>query len=174
MRKRHGNSGHRMGTVCRHVPITVRSGRGGSTQRRPLSWAVKRAGVEETCRLERGRQAWAPLVPCVGQMTGGHEVWQFPAPHGDFRCPGLAVALFVRGQSAGWGLAGAVGVCWELCPLGTSRGLPWWLSSKKKNCLQCRRFKRRRFDPRVGKISLRRKWLPTPVSCLENPMDRGA
>ena len=121
-----------MGAVCRCVPNTVRSGRGGSTQKRPLSWAVKRAGMEETRRLERGRQVWAPLVPCMGQMTGGHEVWQFLAPQGDFRCPGLAVALFVRGQSAGRGLAGAVGVRWELCPLGTSRGLPWWLSSKKK------------------------------------------
>ena len=121
-----------MGAVCQCVPNTVRSGRGGSTQKRPLSWAVKRAGVEETHRLERGRQVWAPLVPCMGQMTGGHEVWQFLAPQGDFRCPGLAVALFVRGQSAGRGLAGAVGVRWELCPLGTSRGLPWWLSSKKK------------------------------------------
>ena len=27
-------------------------------------------------------------------------------------------------------------------------------------------------NPWVGKIPWRRKWLPTPVSCLENPMDR--
>ena len=31
-----------------------------------------------------------------------------------------------------------------------------------------------RFDPCVGKICWRRTWQPTPVSCLENPMDRGA
>ena len=30
------------------------------------------------------------------------------------------------------------------------------------------------FDPWVGKIPWRRKWQPTPVSCLENPMDGGA
>ena len=30
------------------------------------------------------------------------------------------------------------------------------------------------FSPWVRKISWRREWLPTPVSCLENPMDRGA
>ena len=144
-------------------PNTVRSGRGGFSQRRPLSWALRREGEEETRRRETGRQAWAPLVPCRGQTTGGDEIWQFPAPHGDFRCPGLAAVLFVTSQSARRGLARAVGVCWELCPLGASRGLPWWLGSKKKSHLQCRRFKRRRFDPWVGKISWRRKWLPTPV-----------
>ena len=30
------------------------------------------------------------------------------------------------------------------------------------------------FDPWVGKIPWRRAWQPTLVSCLENPMDRGA
>ena len=29
-------------------------------------------------------------------------------------------------------------------------------------------------DPWVGSIPWRREWLPTPVSCLENSMDRGA
>ena len=37
-------------------------------------------------------------------------------------------------------------------------------------CLQCRRP---RFDPWVRKISWRRTWQPTPVFCLENPMDGG-
>ena len=31
-----------------------------------------------------------------------------------------------------------------------------------------------RLDSWVGKISWRRKWQPTPVFCLGNPMDRGA
>ena len=35
-------------------------------------------------------------------------------------------------------------------------GLPWWLSGKEP-AWQCR------FDPWVGKIPWRRKWLPTPV-----------
>ena len=30
------------------------------------------------------------------------------------------------------------------------------------------------FDSWVGKIPWRRKWQSTPVSCLENPMDRGS
>jgi len=30
------------------------------------------------------------------------------------------------------------------------------------------------FDPQVGKIPWRRKWLPLQYSCLENPMDRRA
>ena len=41
-------------------------------------------------------------------------------------------------------------------------GLPRWLSSKESAC-QCRRCKRRRFDPWAGKICWRRTWQPTPV-----------
>ena len=37
-----------------------------------------------------------------------------------------------------------------------------WLSGKESAC-QCRRCKRRRFDPWVGKIPQRRKWQSTPV-----------
>ena len=40
-----------------------------------------------------------------------------------------------------------------------TEGLPRWLSGKESAC-QCRRY---RFDPWVGMISWRRKWLPTPV-----------
>ena len=36
-------------------------------------------------------------------------------------------------------------------------GLPWWLSGKEYAC-QCRRHRRRGFDPWVGKIPWRRKW----------------
>ena len=51
-----------------------------------------------------------------------------------------------------------------------------WLSCKESACnagdhLQCKKPK---FDPWVGKIPWRRKWQPTPVFCLENPMDREA
>ena len=38
-------------------------------------------------------------------------------------------------------------------------------------CLQCRRPS---FNPWVGKMFWRRKWQSTPLSCLENPRDRGA
>ena len=40
-----------------------------------------------------------------------------------------------------------------------------WLKKKKKEeiCLQCRRLRRCRFDPWIGKISWRRDWQPTPV-----------
>ena len=37
--------------------------------------------------------------------------------------------------------------------------LPWWLGGKESAC-QCRRPG---FNPRVGKISWRKKWQPTPV-----------
>ena len=42
------------------------------------------------------------------------------------------------------------------------RGLPWRLSDKESAC-QCRRCKRSRFDPWVGKIPWRRKWQIGPV-----------
>ena len=45
-----------------------------------------------------------------------------------------------------------------------SLGLPRWLSSDESSC-QCRRH---RFDPWVRKIPWRRKWQPTPYSCLGN------
>ena len=43
--------------------------------------------------------------------------------------------------------------------------LPWWLSGK-----ECRR---RGSHPWVRKITWRRKWQPTPVFLLRNPMDSG-
>ena len=52
-------------------------------------------------------------------------------------------------------------------------GFPGGASSKEPTC-QCRRHKKLRFDPWVGKIPWRREWLPLQYSCLENPMDRGA
>ena len=39
--------------------------------------------------------------------------------------------------------------------------LPRWLSGKESAC-ECRRHKRCRLDPWVGKIPQRRKWQPTP------------
>ena len=50
---------------------------------------------------------------------------------------------------------------------------PYWLSGKEPAC-QCRRHKRDRFDPWIGKIPWRRAWQPLQYSCLENPTDRGA
>ena len=40
--------------------------------------------------------------------------------------------------------------------------LPWWLSGKESAC-QCKRLKRSRFNPWVGKIPWKRKWQPTSV-----------
>ena len=44
-------------------------------------------------------------------------------------------------------------------------GLPKWHSGKKIH-MQCKRCKRRWFDPWVGKIPWSRKWQPTPVFLL--------
>ena len=40
--------------------------------------------------------------------------------------------------------------------------------------MQCRRCKRHRFNPWVGKIPWKMAWQPTPVVLLENPMVRRA
>ena len=40
--------------------------------------------------------------------------------------------------------------------------LPRWLSDKE-SAYQCRRCRRLRFDPWVGKIPWKKKWQPTPV-----------
>ena len=41
-------------------------------------------------------------------------------------------------------------------------GLPKWLSGKESAC-QCRRHKKCRFNPWIGKIPWNRKWQPTLV-----------
>ena len=41
-------------------------------------------------------------------------------------------------------------------------------------CLQCKSCKRPGFDPWVRKIPWKRLWQPIPISCLENPVSRGA
>ena len=50
------------------------------------------------------------------------------------------------------------------------RGFLGDTNGKEPTC-QCKRCS---FDPWVGKMPCRRAWQPTPVSSLENPMDRGA
>ena len=51
-------------------------------------------------------------------------------------------------------------------------GLLRWCTGKESSC-QCRRCRKHRFDPWVGKISWRRNGNPFQYFCLESPMDRG-
>ena len=53
------------------------------------------------------------------------------------------------------------------------RGFPGGTSGKEAAC-QCRKLKRFRFDPWVGKIPWRRAWQHTPVLLPEEFHDRGA
>ena len=41
------------------------------------------------------------------------------------------------------------------------------MHSGKKSACSSRRYRRRRFDPRIGKIPWSRKWQPTPVFLSE-------
>ena len=47
-------------------------------------------------------------------------------------------------------------------------------SSSKKSTFQWRRCRRQEFDPWIKKIPWRRKWQPTTVFLLGNPINRGA
>ena len=58
---------------------------------------------------------------------------------------------------------------WEIGALIFLWGLLRWLSGKESTC----QWRRWGFDPWVGKIPWKRIWQPTPVSCLDSPMDRG-
>ena len=60
----------------------------------------------------------------------------------------------------------------EQCGLvwANESGLPWWLRWLRIS-LNCRRHE---FDPWVGKIHWRGKWLPIPVLLPGNPMDKWA
>jgi len=51
--------------------------------------------------------------------------------------------------------------------------LPWQLSGKESAC-QCRRCRRHRFNPWVGKITWKRIWQPIPVLLPWKSMNRGA
>ena len=55
----------------------------------------------------------------------------------------------------------------------TYTGIPGGASGKQSAC-QCRRHKRRGFDPWVRKIPWRRAGNPLQYSCLENLMNKGA
>ena len=60
-----------------------------------------------------------------------------------------------------------------LMPPGTvTRGFPGDASRKEPTC-QCRRHKRHRFDPRVGRIHWDRNGHPLQRYCLGKPVDRG-
>ena len=51
--------------------------------------------------------------------------------------------------------------------------LPRWLSGEESAC-KCRSFRRRGFDPWVGKIPWSRNGNPLQCSCLENSSGRGS
>ena len=51
---------------------------------------------------------------------------------------------------------------WSNTGILFSLGLPWWCSGKESAC-QCRRWRRRGFDPWVRKFPWRRAWQPNLV-----------
>ena len=88
--------------------------------------------------------------PCSQSLAWGQRFW---------------VKWLLWSQAACWTIASFSSIPpWALL-IGTYHlplGFPDSASGKELTC-QCRRHKRRRFNPWVGKIPWRRAWQPTPV-----------
>ena len=102
-------------------------------------------------------QHWASLYWAVSALAA--------VPNDTFSLP----------SSLGWGKEWLLSLWFLLCYMAATdrSGLSTWCSGKEST-YQYRRHQRCRFDPWVGKISWRRKWLPTPIFLPGNPIDRGA
>ena len=75
-------------------------------------------------------------------------------------------------NSRSWWWTGRPGVLWSMGSQSRTRLSDWTeLNLCAGDHLQC---KRPGFVPWFGKIPWRRRWQPTSLICLENPMDRGA
>ena len=91
------------------------------------------------------------LLTLSNPLSGQEEMTQFLIP--SLRMKGAEWIFFI--------------ILYPLC------GFPRGTSGKEPTC-QCRRHKRFRFNPWVGKIPRRRAWQPTLLFLLQNPKDRGA
>ena len=108
----------------------------------------------------------------MGSQRVGHD-WAtsltFSGPHKLERLTGLHVVWFLveviisQGDlKINWNLIYLKHLLKELLHSYHLMGFPGDSSGKEPAC-QCRRFKRRRLDPWVGKIPWRRSWQPTSV-----------
>ena len=83
------------------------------------------------------------------------------------------LSFLVAANQQSWGLLYGIILFYGCWGERLIWGFPGGASGKEHAC-KGKRLKRCGFDPWVRKISWRRAWQPTPVFCLENPMDRGA
>ena len=102
--------------------------------------------------------------------TAAHCPWDFPGKNTGVGCYFLLQGIFLTQGSKlhllhllHW-QADSIPLCYLQSPFYTRecKYTSRWLSGNESAC-QCRRHRRCRFDPRVGKIPWRRKWQPTPV-----------
>ena len=77
-------------------------------------------------------------------------------------------------QSGSWIHLPTHHVVWPLSSISSILVSSYISTSGKEPTCQCRRYKRLKFNPWVGKIPWRKHGNPLQYSCLENPMDRGA
>ena len=86
----------------------------------------------------------------------GSSSWNIPLPFLPQRCPWKEISCLYCLSSFFHLYMFLLFICyWSI-------GLPRRLSGKDSTC-QCRRCRRRGFDPWVGKIAWKREWQPTPV-----------
>ena len=101
-------------------------------------------GREPACQYRRRKRL--SFNPWVGKMPW-RGAWQ-------------PTSVLLPGGCHGQG--SLAGYSYRVTELDLSLGLPRWRSGKESAC-QCRRHKRRGFNPWVRMLPWRRKWQPTPV-----------
>ena len=101
----------------------------------------------------------------LAKITTPSTTWPHPTPPTPISFLASQFSQLARCFTSGGSYIFMSDPPWELTLVGTVIiiiiKLPWWLRWYR-TCLQCGRPG---FDPRVGKISWRREWQPTPV-CL--------
>ena len=138
------------------------------------------------CRLSSPGAAWTdglwPLRVVKCAVVAPLPVCSLPASPASLSCSGWGKAVRIPGRETQLRVTMTPLICLIIldrysgmnCVSCTQKGgLPGGSSGKEPAC-QCRRSQRRGFNPLVRKMPWRRAWQPTPVSCLENPMERGA
>ena len=118
---------------------------------------------------------WGPLGGLRGKEPSAWKIWS----HSSVCCLGDMLWAWGRTQTNKL-LPRAVITIWtyefnpcnntmkELLFSSLYRGFPGSTTDKEPSC-QCKRCKRRGFDPRVRKVHWARAWTPTPVFSPENP-----
>ena len=147
-----------------------------------FSWNIK---IEFTCNVQFS--SFAQLCPtlcnCMDCSTPGfpvqHQLPKLAQTHVHQVSDAIQLSHLLSSPSPTFNLSQHQGLYkWvssshQLAKVLLPTYNPRWLSGKESTC-QCRRCRRRRFDPWLGRSSGGENGNPLQYSCLENPVDVGA